>query len=1130
MYASDYNPEYIGRLMHEGPNAKDIEDLSARSTKENPLVTPEFPEELKTLPVEPVLVSGPNCTWFKPANLGQLNAIRAKSGKDAQLISGATDLNFKRVYHPDLSWPLLVSTEDIVELRQIKIRPDNSGVDFGAGVSINEISQFWDHEAPASQQLLGTTFTTITKHFANYNIRNIGTIGGSVCAGDALSDLCPIIMATNGICHVISQNGQRDIPAADFITKKDFLQPNEILLSVFIPFVGENDFVRSWKICKRREDSQATTNGCFNVHIEGGKVTKASIAIGAVSAKPFLAIDACKAIIGRPWDFSLFEDLLKGIFDHLEISQRVGQVELRKDLIKAMTYKFYIWVTKKLGIPVKEEISCADEPFKRKVRSDKQDWTQRQENVVGQQPPHVSAIGHTTGEAKFVGDITPPQGCLFAAPVQSTKCSCSVVSIDPSEALAMKGVVAFISKKDIVGVTQISSIPPADEDVFASDYVHVYGQIMGLIIAESEHIAHKAARKVKVTYGEQKPIIITVQQAMEAAKTDKSLYLVEKMGLTRGHPESTEAEIEVKGQSYINNQEHFYLETNSMLVVPLGTEGYKVYAACQNPTKIQESVAAVLGLPRNNVVCEVMRLGGGFGGKQDRPQFYAAQAAVACHKLGRPIRYVLQRMEDIQTAGMRHEYLTDYRLGADKDGMIKYFDAHYHSNGGISMDLSQLVMDRTVYSATGGYYSPNTAAIGTIYRTNKLSCTAFRGFGVPQSLLTIETAMAHLAYTMGVRPEVIKEKNLYHAHDRTLTGYELPDDNTRRTWFACKESCDWDRQVQEVEAFNKTHVYKKRGISMVPVVSTMGFESEFMMKGGSLVQIFGDGSVTVAHGGLEMGQGIHVKMQMIAAQTLGIPIEKVKVVPTTTEKTCNTPPTAGSTGTDLQGGAVFRACQELNERIQPIRDAHPDWTWEQICSYGFFNKLDMQASGFNKMPNSVYDHHTGKGRESYYLIWSVAFVLVELDVLTGEHVVLRTDIVHDCGSSINPAIDIGQLEGGFVQGEGLFTLEEHIWDKRDGHLRTRNVTTYKVPTLDDMPDDFRVQLLKNNYNDMGVYGSKASGEAGLRLGCAVLTALRDAIQAARVQFGVDEWFELHSPATQEQIRSLIPVKFQNPAK
>jgi len=334
--------------------------------------------------------------------------------------------------------------------------------------------------------------------------------------------------------------------------------------------------------------------------------------------------------------------------------------------------------------------------------------------------------------------------------------------------------------------------------------------------------------------------------------------------------------------------------------------------------------------------------------------------------------------------------------------------------------------------------------------------------------------------------------------------------------------------VKSVEAFNASHVYKKRGIAMVPIVSTMGFESEFMMKGGAFVQIFGDGSVTVAHGGLEMGQGIHTKMQMIAAQTLGIPIEKVRIVPTATEKTANTPPTAGSTGTDLQGGAVFKACQELNHRIQPIRDEHPDWTWEQICSYGFFNKLDMQASGFNKMPNSVYDHHTGKGRESYYLIWTVVFCLVELDVLTGEHVVLRADIVHDCGSSINPAIDIGQLEGGFVQGEGLYTLEEHIWDKRDGHLRTRNVTTYKIPTLDDMPDDFRVQLLKDNYNDMGVYGSKASGEAGLRAGCAVLMALRDAVKAAREQFGCNEWFELNSPATQEQLRSLIPVEFRNP--
>ena len=443
------------------------------------------------------------------------------------------------------------------------------------------------------------------------------------------------------------------------------------------------------------------------------------------------------------------------------------------------------------------------------------------------------------------------------------------------------------------------------------------------------------------------------------------------------------------------------------------------------------------------------------------------------------------------------------------------------------MDLSGLVMDRTVYSATGCYAIPNAKVDSMIYRTNKLSCTAFRGFGVPQSLFTIETAMAHYAHELGVRPEVIKEKNLYDKGDHTITNFELPDDNTRGCWFACKKSCDWDARVKEVDEFNAKNVYKKRGIAMTPVVSTMGFESEFMMKGGSLVQIFGDGSVTVAHGGIEMGQGIHTKMQMIAAETLGIPPERVKVMPTATDKTCNMPPTAGSSGTDLHGHAVYQACKELAERIQPVREAHPDWTWEQICSYGYFNKMNMQSSGFNRMPDSVYNHHTGEGRESYYLIWSTAFVEVEIDVLTGEHVVRRADIVHDCGSSLNPGIDIGQLEGGFVQGQGLFTLEDLIWAD-DGHIRTRNVTTYKMPTLDDIPDDFRVELLQNTFNDMGIYGSKASGEAGLRMGCAVIMALRDAVTAARKQFGHNEWFEFNSPATLEKIRSAIPVEFIDP--
>jgi len=1120
-YAVDFDQSALGELMTTG---KDIEEINAAiSTRDRPLVTPDFPKELVDFNQDPLLCSSGAQTWFAPKSLEHMEKIRAAEIKDSYIVSGATDLNFKKVYHPDIIFPLMISTKLVDDLKVI--RPQEKGVEIGSAVSINEFADYW-RTAPESQKDLSKAFLNITREFANYNIRNLGTVGGSLVAGDALSDLCPILMSANTQCKIISCEGERTVSAIDFVLRRN-IKPSEILLSIFIPFVEANDHVRTFKISRRREDSQAICNAAFNIRVVQGKVEAARITIGAVAAVQFACVEAEQFLIGKLWNFQTYEQFRDLILNHITVSRRVGMAELRIDLVKAVCYKFFLWVLDRVGTQLPTPIKCAAEGFKRNPRSSKQTWEQRGENVVGKQYPHVSAYGHTTGDAKFVGDIAVPDKCAYAYPVLSTIASAEIDTIDASVALSMKGVITFCTWEDIPGDKKISSIPPADEDVLSTGKICFYGQVIGVIVAETEKLAIKAARKVKVTYKNQKKPVITIYDAMKAAETSDEDVLVKEMGLRVGKCDDAKCAHEVKGKSYINNQEHFYLEPNSILVVPRGTEGYHIYAACQNPNKIQESVAAVLALPRASVACEVMRLGGGFGGKQDRPQFYAAQAAIASHKTGRPIRLVLLRQEDLATSGMRHEYLSEYNIGCDENGLLTKMDYHYHSNAGWTMDLSQLVMDRTVYSATGGYCSPNTNSIGTLYRTNKLSCTAFRGFGVPQSLLCVETAMAHLAHQMGVRPEVIKEKNLYHKGDRTVTGYELPDDTVRRCWQVCKESCNWDERVKEVEEFNKTHMYKKRGIAMTPVVSTMGFESEFMMKGSALVQIFGDGSVTVSHGGIEMGQGIHTKMQMIAAETLGIPRDLVKVLPTQTDKTANMPPTAGSTGTDLHGRAVLNACVELKERLQPIREQHPDWTWQQICGYAFFNKFDMQCSGFNRMPDSVYNHHTHIGRESYYLIWSVGFSMVEVDVLTGEHYVVRTDLVHDCGSSLNPGLDIGQLEGGFVQGQGLYTLEEMIWAS-DGHIRSRNVTTYKIPTLDDIPDDFRVTLLKDDYNNMGVLGSKASGEAGVRLGCSVLMALRDAVTAARAQFGVTEWFDFNSPATIEEIRKNIPVKFIDP--
>ena len=867
-YAIDFDKAALGELTLTGRDIEEIEDRISR--RDRPLVTADFPEELINFSkLDPLLVSGPESTWFMPSTFEQVKKVRAAQGAECRFVNGATDLNFKKCYHPDLVWRFMCGTRRVDELKAIT--PEKEGVTFGSSVSINEFSQYWESIKDGEQGMLAKAITRITKEFANYNIRNIGTIGGSLCAGDALSDLCPVLMGVNAVCVIVSLDGtQRKVSAEDFVLKRD-LKPSELLYTIYVPFAKPNDFIKTFKISRRREDSQALCNCCFKMTVENQVVKAARMAIGAVAAKQYIPQDALDALVGKEWNFATYEKFRDDVLSHLEVSKRVGQPELRLDLVRACIYKYFLWVLDRIQGQVPANIMSAVIPTERKPRVSHQSWEQRKEKVLGQQHHHVSAYGHTTGEAKFVGDITPPDKCAYAYPVLSTNARAEIESVDPSAALALEGVIAFVSEKDIPGDKKICSIPPADEDVFAIGRVNFYGQVIGVVVAETEKLAIKAARLVKVTYKNSETPIVTIYDALdyyEKHKDTDNILLVDHLGLYKGNVKEAQCKTEVKGKSHINNQEHFYLEPNSMLVVPQGSEGYKIYAACQNPNLIQNSVAAVLKLPRNMVRVEVMRLGGGFGGKQDRPQFYAVQAAMASYVTKRPIRLVMQRQDDIATAGMRHEYVTDYDIGCDENGMLTKMDFFYHSNAGWTMDLSRLVLDRTLYSATGGYACPNVNSVGNIYRTNKLSCTAFRGFGVPQSLIAVETAMAHLAHELGVRPEVIKEKNLYHKGDKTLTGYELPDETIRRCWEVCKKSCDWDERVKEVEEFNKTHIYKKRGIAMTPVVSTMGFESEFMMKGEALVQIYGDGSVTVSHGGIEMGQGIHTKMAMIAAEHL----------------------------------------------------------------------------------------------------------------------------------------------------------------------------------------------------------------------------------------------------------------------
>jgi len=732
--------------------------------------------------------------------------------------------------------------------------------------------------------------------------------------------------------------------------------------------------------------------------------------------------------------------------------------------------------------------------------------------VIREPLPHDSAALHVAGTARYIDDLPEPPGTLFAALGMSTIAHGRIRSLNLDAVRKAPGVISVVTAADIPGANNIGPVI-ADEPVFATDTVQFLGQPLFAVAATSVELARRAARLAEVDYEALEPVV-TIEQALE-----KQQFVLPTLHVARGqmgHPSTNR----IIGKLRCGGQEHFYLEGQIALALP-GEQGtLLVHSSTQHPTEIQHLVAATLGLPDAAVTVELRRLGGGFGGKETQAAVYAIAAALLARATGRPVKLRADRDDDMIGTGKRHDFLYEYQAGFDDAGSLETVDLSLASRCGLSADLSGAVNDRAVFHVDNGYFLPNLRVVSHRCKTHTVSSTAFRGFGGPQGMFAIEGVIEAIARRLGVDPLDVRKRNLYGPAPRNVTHYGMTlKDNVLPEMIAELElRSEYRARRQQILEWNKSNELFKKGLSLTPVKFGIAYTATPMNQGGALVHLYTDGSVHLNHGGTEMGQGLFVKIAQIVADEFQIDLDRVHLSATNTGKVPNTSPTAASSGTDINGEAARAACRVLKERLAPFRERLPGASFAEIVRAAYFARVQLSATGYWRTPEIHFDREKFQGEPFYYFAYGAAVSEVVIDTLTGESRLLRADLLHDVGRSVNPAIDRGQVEGGFIQGMGWLTMEEVVWDAK-GKLLTHAPSTYKIPVASDAPPVFNTWLWERGENVRDIaHRSKAVGEPPLMLALSVFFAIQDAVGATRAS---RDPVPLEAPATPENILKAI---------
>jgi xanthine dehydrogenase large subunit len=733
---------------------------------------------------------------------------------------------------------------------------------------------------------------------------------------------------------------------------------------------------------------------------------------------------------------------------------------------------------------------------------------------------HDSAHKHVTGTAEYIDDIPEPSGTLHGGLGLADRAHAEIVSVDLSAVKSAPGVVWVITAEDIPGFNDVASTGQHDEPLLATTNVQFHGQIIFAVIAETRDQARRAAKLAQIEYRD-----LPHWTDIDSARENDAPYVVEPMTLKRGEPETEieNAPLRVQNHMYIGGQEHFYLESHIALAMPGEDDEVIVWSSTQHPSEVQHMVAHVLGVANNAVTVQTRRMGGGFGGKETQGNQFAALAAIAAKKLKRAVKFRPDR--------------DDYDVAFDEEGRIHAVDAIYAARCGFSADLSGPVTDRALFHADSSYFYPHVRLTSQPLKTHTVSNTAFRGFGGPQGMLGGERIIEEIAYAVGKDPLEIRKLNFYgqRGSNRTMTPYhqDVEDNIIARVVDELEASSEYQARRQAILEFNSHSPVIRKGIALTPVKFGISFTMTAYNQAGALVHIYNDGSIHLNHGGTEMGQGLYTKVAQVVADTFQVDIDRVKITATTTGKVPNTSATAASSGTDLNGMAAYDAARQIKERL--IDFAMRQWKvgrdkveflpnrlriggeivpFDTFIRAAYYDRVQLSAAGFYKTPRIHWDRKAGRGRPFYYFAYGAAVSEVSIDTLTGEYMVERTDILHDVGKSLNPAIDIGQVEGAFVQGMGWLTTEELWWDDK-GRLRTHAPSTYKIPLASDRPKVFNVKLAEWAENAEPTIGrSKAVGEPPFMLAISVLEALSMAVASVADYSACPR---LDAPATPERV-------------
>ncbi|MBN9420108.1 MAG: molybdopterin-dependent oxidoreductase [Candidatus Eremiobacteraeota bacterium] len=1136
------------------------------------VVDPTFPIKLREEPVEISLLDAPEGgrrfvsrrhQWVRPESLAEARSLKASLVREhgaaqVKLVVGNTAIGIYA--HEDPAFFI-----DISQLPELTVLEElEDGLLVGAAVVIQDLLDFAEaviERRPVEQTVGLRELVRHGKLIAGRQVRSAGSVGGNVAitTGHALqgepfpSDLFAILTALGARVTMTSGVvGMLELPLGE-------LAAEELFESFFLPYSVAGERIQTHRVARRKQNSHPLVNAGFRLQVgEDGRVERLSTVFGGLTRMLRAARRTEEFVVGKRLEECLGEALAVlqaelAEWEVVEDEEAIG-VDYRLGVARNFLFKFLAGVT----------------PVERPLSGGVQSFAQEPQMFPVTQPIlKQKAFVQASGEVKFTQDLPLPVGGYHAVMVWSRRAHARFRLPD--------GLRNFVHAGDVPGQNLIGL--GDDDPVFSDGVVTSVGAPIGLAVAKTLAEARAAAQWIgdQIEY-EDLPAVLTLDEAIEQNTALPQLRFakdpdedIQQRIPTITRPGSDEGWLRqpsvplpgtevVQGRMRVGAQAQFYLETMCALAVPGSYHHMTIYNSTQNPNGDQRNVARALGVRVNQISVCVDQIGGGFGGKQHRSGLVAAAAAVAARKLGKPVRLLYDRATDMTMVGKRHPYLGDYSLAFTPEGRFEGFRLDLHSDAGDTYDCSFAVMDLGLMMADGCYQVPNFQSNGTVYRTNKTSNTAMRTFGTVQPYLMLEEAVEQAAHRLGISGEELRFRNFYrngglYEFDRAPYGQALQWCNIRELWKDLESRCSFQERLRAVEAFNREQRLRKRGIMMLPLKYGIGFTEPrgSLNSSSALVNInFSDGSVTVVHGAVEMGQGVHTKIAQVAAQTLGIPLEWIRIGDNHTDTIVNAPATAASTGYDLNAGAVEKCCRVLRERLQHfcrdleqfnphdcISEWRIDWVdrWQEIVARAWLHRISLSAAELYKSP-----HYAGpserhpQGHPFLYYVWGVACSEVEIDCLTGEFEVLRSDLLYDAHRSPNPAIDIGQIEGAFVQGMGYVTTEQILFNEH-GRLVTDNTWTYKPPCSKTIPIDFRVHLYEPDAltdkhasaaEDLAVKSSKTTGEPSMLMGLSVWFAIRRAIMAARLEhLGDSSWYPMDAPATSERIQTACGVSCES---